>query len=489
MYSMYSPAAVGARDALVIAAGSGPQERSRDRRCRFGTELGDLLGVLAVRPGQDVPGGQVDTDHGSSVQHDRHRSFGTGGNDSALPAGHVGFPAQPVCAMPVDGGGERAGQPVGPVQLNHGVVPMPAECPITVARVSQRADLSLRMVVAMASPDADRATDTASPRAFISYAHDSQEHKEDVRLFARLLMANGIDVDLDQWEEGERKDWSRWATEGILGADYVLVIASPQYAAVGDGIGPITGNHGARAEALTLRNLQHTDPHIWEAKLLPVILPGNTVTELPHFVAANIKDHYQIRALSKPGIEDLVRVITKQRRRVKPPLGEVPHLLPEREPDLDDERQATEASLVADVNNYVVRISPICLGIRSRLAEVESDLGHADMSTPNSRAASVRTLRMLHQVLEASWHQLSAVPLPIVGEDRKRIREWQDSYLQFKDSLGRTVRQLHAIVSDPGIVSFLFRPLITLPSLLESQRLMKRFKHQCELLGIPNPLD
>jgi hypothetical protein len=359
---------------------------------------------------------------------------------------------------------------------------------ITIARALPCADLLLRMVVAMASPDADRATGTAQPRAFISYAHDSQEHKDDVRLFARLLMANGIDVDLDQWAEGERQDWSRWATEGILGADYVLVIASPQYAAVGDDIGPVTGNHGARAEALTLRHLQHADPRTWEARLLPVILPGNAVTDLPHFVAANIKDHYKISTLSKAGIADLVRVITKQRRRVKPPLGEVPHLSPEPEPDLDDERQVTEAPPATDVTDYVARVSPICLGIRPRLVEVEGDLGHADMSTPDSRAASVRTVRMLHQVLDASWQQLSEVPLPTVEEDRKRIRVWQESYLQFKDSLGRSVHQMDAIVSNPGIVSFLFRPLTALPSILESQRLMQRFNHQCELLGIPNPL-
>ena len=40
----------------------------------------------------------------------------------------------------------------------------------------------------------------STPKVFISYAHDSQEHKKWVLDLATMLRNNGVDAIIDQWE-------------------------------------------------------------------------------------------------------------------------------------------------------------------------------------------------------------------------------------------------------------------------------------------------
>ena len=41
---------------------------------------------------------------------------------------------------------------------------------------------------------------TLVPRVFVSYSHDSQAHKDWVLKLATRLLANGVEVILDQWD-------------------------------------------------------------------------------------------------------------------------------------------------------------------------------------------------------------------------------------------------------------------------------------------------
>jgi len=166
------------------------------------------------------------------------------------------------------------------------------------------------------------------PRAFVTYAHDSEEHKADVLDLATLLQQAGVDTELDQWAADRRRDWSTWAIEGMTTADYVIVVVSPDYKAPGDGLGPTTVNRGVRSEASVLRDLLHGDRDLWLPKLLPVLLPGHEVEEIPYFLQPNVADHYKVEEISERGIEDLYRVITGQPRLVRPPRGPVRTLTP-----------------------------------------------------------------------------------------------------------------------------------------------------------------
>ena len=49
---------------------------------------------------------------------------------------------------------------------------------------------------------------------FVTYAHDSPAHKEQVRRFGTFLRERiGLDVHLDVWYDNARRDWSAWAPD------------------------------------------------------------------------------------------------------------------------------------------------------------------------------------------------------------------------------------------------------------------------------------
>ncbi|WP_409464182.1 SEFIR domain-containing protein [Amycolatopsis sp. GA6-003] len=165
-------------------------------------------------------------------------------------------------------------------------------------------------------------------KVFVSYAHDDEAHRAAVRKLAELLVRNGIDAVLDQWAENERKDWGAWANHHITTSDFVLVVASPAYRRVGDGTAQTTGNRGAQTETALIRDLVHGHRETWVRKILPIVLPGRSIDEIPRFLQPFSADRYEIPALDRSGIEGLLRIITGQPSWVPPALGQVPHLPP-----------------------------------------------------------------------------------------------------------------------------------------------------------------
>lgn len=149
------------------------------------------------------------------------------------------------------------------------------------------------------------------PRAFVSYAHDSAAHKRSVRRFCELLAKSGIVVSVDYRVTGERRDWQLWATSQILESDFVIVIASPACKQVGDGT-VTSGTHaGLQSEMRTLRELYHSDPAVWTTKMLPVVLPGRSVDEIPLFLQPRTADHFVLRSLSPAGARALIQLLSR----------------------------------------------------------------------------------------------------------------------------------------------------------------------------------
>ncbi|WP_307860546.1 TIR domain-containing protein [Actinokineospora baliensis] len=312
---------------------------------------------------------------------------------------------------------------------------------------------------------------------FLSYAHDSADHEDDVRFLARLLVAAGIDVVLDQWEH-ERLDWQAWATGAILSADRVIAVASPRYAAAAGGTGRADR---VFAETTILRDLLHSAPRTWTAKILPVVLPTHSPADLPRFLMPALTSHFAISELSSPGIEDLVRVITHQRRRIKPAPGAVPPLPPEPEP----ERHRSQAP--RDLVGYAAEVSPHCLAIRAELARAREQDVRKPLITKAGWVEHARTIRRFHDAAEAGWWRLSAVRLPTSEEDRRRVRQWQETYLGLVVSLRVIALNVGGIANRPSSL-FLVGPLLLAAwGEVRSLKALNKFDHQCRLLGITNP--
>jgi hypothetical protein len=147
------------------------------------------------------------------------------------------------------------------------------------------------------------------PRVFVSYAHDSEQHKEAVNNLCRLLESAGIDITWDENETLARKDWNQWMTIGITRSDYVIVVASPIYRSAGLYDLGDRFHRGVQTEFRVLQSLLAEDRDIWMPKILPVVLPGRKVQEIPLALQPRDADHYIVPSLTTTGVAGLLRVI------------------------------------------------------------------------------------------------------------------------------------------------------------------------------------
>ncbi|MBM7773557.1 hypothetical protein JOD54_003761 [Actinokineospora baliensis] len=307
-------------------------------------------------------------------------------------------------------------------------------------------------------------------QVFVSYAHDSTEHEDDVRFLSRLLVAMGIDVVLDQWEH-ERHDWHTWATGAILTADRVIAVASPRYAAAADGTSQVDGR--AVAETTILRDLLQEAPAEWTAKILPVVLPTHSRRDLPRFLLPALTGHFAITELSGPGIEDLVRVITGQPRLLKPALGEIPLLPPTPEPQLREEPR--------DLAAYVADVAPLGNALQAELTPETWEQGDLALLTKAGRRANAERIRRHHAAFDAGWSALAAVRLPTAEEDRRQVRRWQESYLRFTTAAGQLAAACEEWASKPTLLA-LADPFVVSHAATRVAKRLSEFKHQSELL-------
>lgn len=74
-----------------------------------------------------------------------------------------------------------------------------------------------------------------APSVFISYSHDSEEHKAWVLRLAVDLRERGVDATLDQWDLVPGQDVTNFMQKGILDADRVILVCSRSYVEKAEG--------------------------------------------------------------------------------------------------------------------------------------------------------------------------------------------------------------------------------------------------------------
>ncbi|MEV4173839.1 SEFIR domain-containing protein [Nonomuraea sp. NPDC049709] len=151
------------------------------------------------------------------------------------------------------------------------------------------------------------------PRVFICYAHDDGERVRQVFQFGELLARLGVDLHMDKIVEGRRQDWFDWAIRQILTADFIVIIASPRSKAAGDAMIDDKSNPGIRTELAMIKSQLHEDRELWTSKLLPVVLPGDSVCNIPLFLSPSCADHYVIDELTEEALEDLLRAMGRNK--------------------------------------------------------------------------------------------------------------------------------------------------------------------------------
>ena len=70
----------------------------------------------------------------------------------------------------------------------------------------------------------------SKPIVFISYSHDSDDHREKVLALSERLRKDGIDTRLDQYVNGTSEEgWPRWMLNQVDEANFVLAICTKLY--------------------------------------------------------------------------------------------------------------------------------------------------------------------------------------------------------------------------------------------------------------------
>jgi hypothetical protein len=159
-----------------------------------------------------------------------------------------------------------------------------------------------------------------SPNVFVSYAHDSEEHKQRTLELADRLNAEGINCWIDRYIEGSDPEhgWPAWMDEKIRQSDFVLVVASERYLARYEHRETDGKGLGAKFESLLL--LQEIfDNDSKNLKYIPILFDK----EDKKHILTPLRPWTYFSVFDENDYEKLYRRITNQIKISKPPVGKI----------------------------------------------------------------------------------------------------------------------------------------------------------------------
>ena len=154
------------------------------------------------------------------------------------------------------------------------------------------------------------------PRVFISYSHDSIQHKDLVLRFAERLRKDGIDAQIDQYVEGRPPGgWPRWMLDKLDWAEFVLLICTETYYRRFRGHEELGTGKGVDWEG-QLITLELYQAKSRTTKFVPVILASQN----EEFIPEPLRDH-PYRLDSEDSYQELYAFLTGQAGVPLPELG------------------------------------------------------------------------------------------------------------------------------------------------------------------------
>ena len=161
------------------------------------------------------------------------------------------------------------------------------------------------------------------PSVFISYTHDSDEHKKRVLDLAQRLRGDGLDCVVDRFVETNPPEggWHVWTERQMWDANFVLLVCTPVSLRRWKGEEPEGVGLGASWEWKVVYDIlyaQRGENH----KFVPVLLEGGGGADVPKILHSRATTYELPR-----DYDDLLRYLTGQLLVVPAPVGAVP-LLP-----------------------------------------------------------------------------------------------------------------------------------------------------------------
>lgn len=270
-------------------------------------------------------------------------------------------------------------------------------------------------------------SEQANPRVFMSYSHDDDAHKAWVLQLATRLVANGVDVLLDQWDLRLGSDLPQFMETGLTDADRVLVVCSATYIEKAN-----HGKGGVGYEKMILTG--QLMRNIASDRVIPVIRNNCQVEVLPTFLLTRLYTDFRDDGLFEVRYAELLREIHSQPVAPRPPLGPNPFtkVVPQIEPCLSfvPERYVSPALSGTVTFDYSNNNGCFALGAGDMLFETAWSGGgltsiHAYTDPPSIRSVAIAMgATRITNINDASTFDTSSrVRSPHLGE----IIVWQNT--------------------------------------------------------------
>lgn len=155
------------------------------------------------------------------------------------------------------------------------------------------------------------------PVVFISYSHDTKDHKAWVASLAQRLVDKGVDVLFDQWDLGPGDDVPKFMEKAVARAHRVLMICTEAYVRKAD-----DGKGGVGYEAMVVTGELVRD--LGTNKFVPIVRQTCNPKSLPRCVGTRFYVDLSDGDDSEEHFESLLRELHNIPKLVKPSLGANP---------------------------------------------------------------------------------------------------------------------------------------------------------------------
>ncbi len=158
-----------------------------------------------------------------------------------------------------------------------------------------------------------------APSVFVSYSHDSKNHKTWVLQLATRLRHNGVNAILDQWNLSLGKDVAEFIERGLSESDRVLCICSENYVRKATST---EGGVGYEKQIMTAKIMADLGADY----VIPVIR-DNTNTDLaptPTFLMGRFYVDFRDDLRYEEKYEELLRSLLDEPILPVPPIGDNP---------------------------------------------------------------------------------------------------------------------------------------------------------------------
>lgn len=152
---------------------------------------------------------------------------------------------------------------------------------------------------------------------FMSYSHDSPEHKRWVGDLGKALMDSGVDVILDQWDLRLGDDVPKFMEKSVSEADRVLMVCSEQYVIKAD-----DGKGGVGYETMVVTG--ELVRNLGTSKFIPVIRQAAGPPAVPTCVSTRLYVDFSDDDRFQEALQELLRELHDTPAVAKPKLGPSP---------------------------------------------------------------------------------------------------------------------------------------------------------------------